>query len=84
MLVDEMMHGFTPRNDGLVAFQHGSFCGNHPGASLCVRNYGWDQAKGAMQLIGQSVYDDANPASSRSCSMTGAESGPNDREEQSD
>ena len=61
MLVDEMMHGLTPTQDGFLAFLHGSFCGNYPGASLCVARYKWDGAKGEMGVAARQVYDDAHP-----------------------
>lgn len=60
-LVDTMMHGLSPTPDGLLAFQHGSLCGDAPGASLCVTTYRWNPGAKTLTAIGQRLYDDAHP-----------------------
>ena len=61
LILDESMDGFTPTADGLLAFQHGSYCGNYPGATTCVTTYRWDSAKAEMLVAGRRVYDETHP-----------------------
>lgn len=59
--IDAMMHGFSPTADGLLVFQHGSFCGGAPGASLCVTTYVRDSRRGTLEAKGQRLYDQEHP-----------------------
>jgi hypothetical protein len=61
LLMHHMMRGFTPTAKGLISFQHGSFCNNAPGVSLCVVRYDWDNPQDGFQIRSRRLYDDAHP-----------------------
>jgi len=61
LLLKHSMHGFTPIKEGLLSFQHGAFCDNAPGVSLCLVTYRWKGPEDGFEVTSRRLYDDAHP-----------------------
>jgi hypothetical protein len=61
LLLKHSMHGFTPTSDGLLSFQHGAFCDNAPGVSLCLVTYQWKGPEDGFEVRSRRLYDDQHP-----------------------
>jgi hypothetical protein len=61
LLMHHSMHGFTPTRDGLISFQHGAFCDNAPGVSLCLVTYQFRGPEDGFEVRSRRLYDDAHP-----------------------
>ena len=60
LLLKHSMHGFTPTKDGFLSFQHGAFCNNAPGVSLCLVTYRWKGPEDGFEVTSRRLYDDAH------------------------
>ena len=61
LLMNHSMHGFSPTKDGFLSFQHGAFCDNAPGVSLCLVTYQWKGSEDGFEVRARRLYDDAHP-----------------------
>jgi hypothetical protein len=51
LLLEQQMHGFTARGDGLVTMQHGGFCPDGAGPDQCRVTYRWNDKDRRLDVV---------------------------------
>lgn len=51
LLLEQQMHGFSPRGDSLVTMQHGSYCPGGGGPDQCRVTYRWNGDDRRLEVV---------------------------------